>query len=86
MKHILIYFVRKYNNDWDKIYKALFTKEKVLLEDIKQMEAWVLCDPFNKVITIIEEEYPEELKQIDKPPFAVMIDQEGNIITELPSL
>lgn len=87
MKHILIYFVRKYNNNWDEVYKALETRERVTMEQIEAMVTWTECDPINRFVAITDEDYPQKYRRdYYKPPFVVMITPDGEIIEEFPSL
>ena len=62
MNIILIYFSIKFKGDWDKIYKALEDKEKVTLKEITELEELIKKEKWN-IITIIDKEYPEPLKQ-----------------------
>ena len=70
MKIILIYFAIKYLGDWDLIYKALESKEKVALTEIKSLEEKIEREKW-KVITILDIDYPEQLKHAYKPPFVI---------------
>lgn len=68
MNIILIFFSIKYNGDWDKIYNALETKERVSLEEIKKTEELIKD---KKVLTILDQDYPMVLKEAYKPPFVI---------------
>ena len=70
MNIILIFFTIKYEGDWDRIYKALEHKEKVSLKEINQLEKEVENSKWN-IITIIDKEYPKQLKEAYKPPFVL---------------
>lgn len=70
MNIILIYFALKYNGDWDKVYKALEEKEKVSLKDISSLEKRIEEEKWN-VITILDIDYPKQLKSAYKPPFVL---------------
>lgn len=72
MNIILIYFSIKYKGDWDEIYKALENKEKVTLKEINALEKEIETKGWN-IITIIDKDYPEPLKQAYKPPFALWL-------------
>jgi DNA processing protein len=65
----MIYLAAKYNGDWNKIYEAIKNKEYVdqneVLSTVKEVESNVNC------LTIIDEDYPDEFKQIYKPPFVI---------------
>lgn len=75
MNLIIIYFALKYKGYFHDIYNALKNKEYVPIEEIEKIR-----DDFEsnkiKAITIIDEEYPEELKLINNPPFVLFY--EGN--------
>lgn len=74
-REIMIYLAAKYNGDWNRIYEAIKNKEHVneidVLSTVKDVESNVKC------LTIIDEEYPDEFKQIYKPPFVIFY--KGNI-------
>ena len=72
MNIILIYFSIKYKGDWNAIYKALENKERVTLKEISELEEKMKENKW-KAITIIDREYPEQLKQAYKPPFVIWI-------------
>ena len=72
MNIILIYFSIKYKGDWDKIYKALENKEKVSMKDITLLEEKIK-ESKHEIITIIDKDYPEQLKQAYKPPFVIWL-------------
>lgn len=66
-REILLALAIKNNGDWDSIYNDLV--EKVMPPEEVEYNG--------KYITILDEEYPEELKHILKPPFILFY--EGNI-------
>ena len=70
MNIILIFFTIKYKGDWDKIYKALEHKEKVSLSEINELEKRIKDNQWN-IVTIIDKEYPRQLKEAYKPPFVL---------------
>lgn len=66
-RNILIYFSLKYKGDWEAIYNAI--KEK---EPIDEAEANDLLKGVkSSVITILDENYPDTLKQTYRPPFVL---------------
>lgn len=67
MKKIIYYFYKKYNGDFNKIYKAIKSHEQVTQEDLNKITDKELDD----YITIIDSDYPLELKKQDKPPFVI---------------
>lgn len=67
MDEILLFLTLKYNGQWISIYNSLQNREKILIDDIKDIYNRIDCD----YITIIDNNYPDNLKQIYKPPFGL---------------
>ncbi|MGL6125423.1 MAG: DNA-processing protein DprA [Metamycoplasmataceae bacterium] len=76
MNLILIFFALKYKGDFISIYNALKNKELVDPEQMDELEKNVNSGKI-KVITILDDEYPNLLKIIANPPFVLFY--EGNI-------
>lgn len=79
MEDVLFYFAMKYNGDFDLMSEALNNKEKVnqlLFYRFKQ-----LCGDC-KYITIMDDRYPESLKNINKPPLVVFYLGDLNLLKE----
>lgn len=74
-RDIMIYLATKYNGDWNRIYDAIKNKEAIdkdkVLDTVKSVEEHVKC------VTIIDAAYPDEYKQVYKPPFVLFY--KGNI-------
>jgi DNA processing protein len=72
-RDIIVFLAIKYNGDWNSIYQAIknkeFVDEQVVNETIAQASKF-------KVITIIDDEYPENLKKMYKPPFVLFMDKQ----------
>jgi DNA processing protein len=66
-REIIIYLSIKYRGDWNKIYAAIKAKEMVDEEEVNKEVSSLPC----KTVAIIDEEYPESLKKIYKPPFVL---------------
>ena len=66
-RDIIVYLAIKYQGDWNKIYDAI--KRKELVDEPSVHET--LAKQNSKILTIIDEEYPERLKKIYKPPFVL---------------
>lgn len=67
MREIILYFAHKYFGDWERIYDAIEIQEDVdfdLLEEIKE-------NYNNQYVTVLDEDYPKELKLIERPPFVL---------------
>lgn len=69
MEGVILFFACKYFGDWERIYDALDSQEDVDLEAIEKLEE----EYKGKYLTIINPEYPERLKHIDRPPFILFI-------------
>ncbi|WP_338984098.1 hypothetical protein [Spiroplasma endosymbiont of Othius punctulatus] len=67
MEKVLLYFALKYKGDWDKVYKALETKEKIEMNVLTEAIKSIRCN----WTTIISSDYPEALKYTFKPPFVI---------------
>lgn len=66
-RDIIIFLAMKYAGDWNRIYQAIKEKEHVDSDVVHQTLLTLRC----QVLTIIDEEYPEALKKIYKPPFVL---------------
>lgn len=73
VKDILIYHSVTKGGDWDKIYNAISEKEDVTEEKM----AKVVSKMTDNAITIMGDNYPDNLKHTHKPPFVLFY--EGNI-------
>jgi DNA processing protein len=66
-RDIIIYLAMKYQGEWNAIYQAIKQKEIVdetlVVQTIQSLKSLV--------VTIIDEQYPEALKKIYKPPFVL---------------
>lgn len=81
MNVILIYFAIKYKGDWDLIYKALDTKEKVSLKDISELEEKIKKEQWG-IITLLDLDYPRKLKEAYKPPFVLWFKGNKKLLEE----
>jgi len=66
-REILVYLSLKYDGDWDKIYSDVSSKKEHDEEEVKK----ALQSLKSNYITIGDEEYPESLKPMFKPPFVL---------------
>lgn len=66
-REILIYLSTKYEGNWDLIYDAIKRKEAFNFNDLE--------DSINKhtcgIVTLIDSNYPQPLKNITRPPFVL---------------
>lgn len=67
MREVLLYFALKYNGEFTDILNALKCKEKVNEELKEELFRKLKCN----FITILDEEYPKELKEVPAPPFVI---------------
>lgn len=67
VNEILLYFSLKYKGDWENIFNAIKSLSPV------DEEEFIRLKEKNKAsyITIMDEEYPLELKNINRPPFVL---------------
>lgn len=78
MEEILLYFSIIYQGDYEKILKALKTKEVV---DYKKKEM-ILKEVKSKYTTIISDDYPKALKEINCPPIVLFYYGDLTLINE----
>ena len=67
LEELVLYFSLKYEGDFQKIYEAVMSKEKVDENLKKELMEKLKC----KYVTIFSDDYPEMLKQINCPPFVL---------------
>lgn len=76
-RETLIYLDIYYNHDWDKVYEALSTKDRSVFEEsnnnlVIEAKLYGLLNQGYKVLTLIDEEYPDKIKFFcHKPPFVI---------------
>ncbi len=67
-----------YKGNWDKIYEAIS-----LMEDFDEEKAKkLIANPKSKVVTIFDDDYPQQLKFIQKPPFVLYYHGDISIIKD----
>jgi DNA processing protein len=66
-RNIIIYLAMKYEGEWNRIYEAIKQKELVSYETVQE----TLNTLKSRVVTIVDEDYPEILKKTYKPPFVL---------------
>lgn len=67
MEDVLLYFALKYNGDFNSIYKALESKEVVDYQLYEKLKSKFK----SKYTTLVSNDYPNKLKEIDCPPFVL---------------
>jgi DNA processing protein len=78
-KDIIVYLAIKYQGDWNAIYQAI--KNKELVDEVTVSETLNNCK--EKYVTIIDDNYPEKLKKIYKPPFVLFYKGDLNLINSV---
>lgn len=67
MKKIIYYFYKKYNGDFDKIYKAIEAHETPTQKELNE----ITNKELKNYITILDSDYPMVLKEQANPPFVI---------------
>lgn len=67
MREVLIYFALKYKGNWELIHSAINLKEEI---DINYLNVEMGKIKYN-IVTLIDQNYPEQLKKIYQPPFVL---------------
>ncbi len=67
MNDIILYFACKFFGDWERIYDAIEKQEDIDFEEIEELKERYK----GMYITIMDDDYPLDLKRIDKPPFVI---------------
>ena len=66
-REILVYLSLKYDGDWDKIYSDISSKVEHDEEEVKKAVSKIKSN----YIILSDDEYPDSLKQMYKPPFVL---------------
>lgn len=80
MRRILIYFAIKYRGNFIDIYNAIKNRELMDEETLSEKEKEELENAVesNSVITILDENYPDYFKHVEKPPFVLFLETESD--------
>ena len=81
MNLVLIYFAIKYKGYFHDIYNAIKKKEFIQMEELEKIGEDLSSGKI-KAITIIDEDYPETLKQINQPPFVLFYEGNKELLKE----
>ncbi|WGI36291.1 DNA-processing protein DprA [Mesomycoplasma lagogenitalium] len=81
METILIYFAIKYHGNFADILDALKRQEKISNEEISNLEEQIKTKKINAV-TIMDELYPQEFKNLAKPPFVIFYKGNLNLLNQ----
>ena len=77
-RQILIYLAIIYKGDWNKIYEVITSREHLDENEIRR----VIKNPKSKVVTCLDDDYPEQLKTAKKPPFVLFYHGDLSIIKD----
>ena len=66
-REVLIYLSIKFQGDWDKIYHFICEQKKVDSDEVRAAIDNLSC----QAVTMVDEEYPQQLRRISKPPFVL---------------
>ena len=72
-REILLYLALKYNGDWEKMFHAVETKERI----DKALASDLLSQNVGQYITIVDPDYPETIHRSVKPPLVLFY--KGNL-------
>lgn len=81
MNLVLIYFAIKYKGYFHDIYNAIKKKEFIQMEELEKIGEDLSSGKI-KAITIIDEDYPEPLKEINQPPFVLFYEGNKELLKE----
>lgn len=80
-RHLLVYLAVEHKGNWNDILTAIALKEPVKFEDVEMVAKAFKEDDY---ITMVDKNYPDELKTLERPPFVLF--RNGNEATEEPPL
>lgn len=72
---VLLYFALKYSGDYKKMFIALQNNEAININDFSTMKK----NNLYKVVTIRDENYPNELKMVKSPPILLFYNRDEKI-------
>jgi len=67
VRDVILYFALKYKGDWNLIYKAIKDLEDIDVDEYDDLKKKLKAN----FITILDNEYPEKLKNISRPPYVL---------------
>ena len=72
-KEIMLYLAVKYKGNYDEMYNAIRSKLPLKEEDVERVSESIGC----KYVTILDQEYPQQLRTAIRPPFVLFY--KGNL-------
>ena len=79
MEIILIAMTLRYNGDFNLIHNALLQKEPIDHEILEKIDKLVANQTI-QAITILDDDYPDNLKLINNPPFVIFYQGDRNLL------
>lgn len=76
-RNVVLAMYFKYKGDNIKIFQAFKNKERLTQEDYDRIDQEILETDFQKLVTIIDDDYPNEYKTMINPPVAVWINKDS---------
>ncbi len=76
-RDVLLAMYFKFKGDNVKIFQALKNKERLTQEDYDKIDQEILEIDFQKLVTIIDDDYPNECKTMLNPPIAIWINKDS---------
>ncbi len=77
-RDVLIYLAVKLHGEWDEIYKFLDTKQQIDFKEVENVNKSLKCN----AVTFLDKTYPEQLKQIYKPPYVLFYEGDLSLLEE----
>ena len=78
-QEVVLYFTLKYKGSWKEIFDAIKSREKIPENyDFEEMKKSIK----SKYVTLLDPDYPNFLKQMIKPPFALFYYGDLNLIND----
>lgn len=76
-RDVLLAMYFKFKGDNVKIFQAINKKERLTQEDYDRIDQEILETDFQKLVTIIDDDYPNEYKTMLNPPVVVWINKDA---------
>ena len=77
-REVLLYLSLLYQGEWEEIYRAIQEKKPLIKEEIEK----VVQSFHTPYLTILDEDYPEALKQVYRPPFVLFYYGDKSLLSQ----
>ena len=81
MRYYLLVMVSQHNGNWDLVIQDIQNKREITSEEVQKFKSET-----GSFVSLIDQDYPERLKQSYKPPLVVFYDGDFNVIKEAKHL